>query len=239
MARLLTSKRTKPTPRQARGIGRIFAVGTLLTTVGIYWLAAVYSHQRTELAAFQAAPICASSGATATSTPCRQVQSATVQRSGRFGGGKGGSYIEVDLQPVPGELVKARIVGASPPPDGATVTIAWWHGKPAVIQPLTPGSAPIPTQEGPQWGVGNDATGILLLMAFILAFGAMAWGFLTYYTMSRRRALPVHVVAAALFAVVLTLRLQHDYGALLTMAYTAPPVFLISMIGCLLPMRRH
>lgn len=215
-----------------------FAVAALLTTAGLWWLAAVYSHQRSELAAFEAAPICAAYIQPATNVPCRPVQTATVLGSAHFGGGKGGGYTEVDLQPAPDELVKARITGAAPPPDGASVTIAWWHGQPALIQPQAPGSRPIQTEEGPQWGVGNDATGILLLTAFILAFGAMAWGFLTYYTMTRRRALPVHVVAAVSFAVVLALRLQRDYGALLTSAYVVPPLFLVAAIGCLLTMRR-
>ncbi|MEZ0112052.1 hypothetical protein ABH920_006071 [Catenulispora sp. EB89] len=98
-----------------------------------------------------------------------------------------------------------RIVGVSPPPDGATVTIAWWHGAPAVIQSTAPGSHPIPTKAGPQWGLGNDATGILVLMAFILAFGAMAWG----------------------------LRIQDHYGALLTSAYVVPPLFLVAAVGWL------
>ncbi|WP_194917159.1 hypothetical protein [Catenulispora rubra] len=237
MARLRTSKVTKPTPRQARSMGWGFAVAALLTTAGLGWLAVVYSHQRSELAAFKAAPVCAAYIQPASIVPCRPVQRATVLQSAHHGGGKGGGYTEVDLQTGPDELVTARIVGASPPPDGETVAIAWWHGAPAVIQPTMPGSAPIPTEEGPQWGVPNDATGILLLLAFILGFGAIAWGFLTYYTMSRRRALPVHLVAAASFAVVVTLRLQDDYGALLTTAYVVPPLFLVAAIGWLLPTR--
>ncbi|MEY9856105.1 Na+/proline symporter [Catenulispora sp. GAS73] len=238
MARLWTSKATKPTPRQARWMGWGFAVAALLTTAGLGWLAAAYSHQRSELAAFKAAPICAAYVQPATSVPCRPVQRATVLHSAHHGGGKGGGYTEVDLLTGPGELVKARIVGASPPPDGEAVTIAWWHGQPAVIQPATRGGAPISTEEGPQWGVPNDATGILVLMAFILGFGAIAWGFLTYYTMSRRRALPVHVVAALSFAVVVILRIRDDYGALSTTAYVVPPLFLVAAIGWLLTVRR-
>lgn len=233
MARLLASKRSKPkpTPRQARAIGWLFAAVALLITAGTWWFAgAVYSHQRSELAAFQATPVCAPSGASPTTAPCRRLQTAMVLRSAR--GGTGGGYIAVDLLPEPDHEVEARIVGHAPPPDGETVTIAWWHGQPALIQPQTPGRAPIPTEEGPQWGVTNDATGILVMLAFILGIGTGAWIFLTYYPMTRWRAAPVHLVAAALFAAVVTLRfLLHDYGALLTTAYVVPPVFLATAVG--------
>lgn len=102
----------------------------------------------------------------------------------------------------------------------------------------SPGIAPIATLSSPQWGVGNDAIGILVLLAFILGLGTSAWGLLMYYRISLRRALPVHMLAGALFAVVVVLRLRNDYGALVTAAYAEPPLFLVPVIVLLIGWRR-
>lgn len=68
-------------------------------------------------------------------------------------------------------------------------------------------------------------------MAFVLGVGAAAWGFATYYLMPRRRAAPVHAVAAVLFAVVVTLRVTDSYGALAAFAYAGPLVFFAVIMG--------
>jgi hypothetical protein len=218
------------TPTTTRRFGWGFVFVSLLAAVGVYWVGAGYAHQRSELAAFTAAPVCAA-GAEA---PCRTVLTAVVQDIGFRGGGEGGTATSLDLKPTGGGLITTRINGRAGFETGEPVTVTVWRGKAALLLPADPGRAAIPTLDSPQWGVSNDATGVLVLMAFVLGVGAAAWLFLTYFSMRRRWAAPVHVVALVMFAAVLAWRIGNNYGALETVAFAWPPVFLLLTLSWML-----
>lgn len=223
MARSRSPRKKRPemTRAAAREAGGFFAVVSLLAAIGVWWLGAVFSHHRSELAAYKAAPVCAAGAA---GTTCRTVLDAVVQDSA-FHGGKG-SYTRLVLAPTGGGSVTAQVSGERSLPIGEAVTVTLWRGQAALIQPGTDGAAAIVTESSPQWNVPNDATGVLLLMAFVLGGGTGAWGFFTYFTVSRRRAAPVHGVAFAMFVAVAVLRIGNDYEGLEVVAFAGPPVFL-------------
>lgn len=247
MARSRSSrKRAEMTPVAARGVGWMFGVISLLAAAGVWWMAVVDSHQRSRLEAFEAAPLCAVAGRSLAAdvtasidTSCRAVLPAEVAYSFVHTGGKGGGgYTSVGLGPTEGGgQITARYTGRKRLETGEPVTITVWHGNVALIQPTAPASGAFETLASPQYGVGNEATGILVLMAFVLGVGTASWGFATYYLMRRRRAAPVHVAAAVMFAVVVALRVRSDYGALTTVAYAWPPVFAALIAGWLLMLR--